>query len=130
QMGRRAAGNGSGVTVEHTYATNGKYTVTVTATDKDGAASSPATHTLSIVAVQMQGNDLVVGGTTGNDQIVIAADAKGQVTARSGSVLLGKFSPTGKVVVPGQAGNDNIRVGKSVTLPVWLYSDPGNATLP
>jgi Ca2+-binding RTX toxin-like protein len=125
----RTAGNGSGVTVEHVFATSGRYTVTVTATDKDNASSPSASHTISIVAVQMQGDDLVIGGTTGSESIAVTPGPKDTVKARVGGVSLGTFSPTGKIVVYGQAGDDKIRVANRVGLPAWLYGGDGDDTL-
>src|SRR5262249_22661048 len=75
------SGTGSGTPVSHTFAQSGSYTVRVTATDKDGNASSPAS--LAVQVTQATGvslvpnpfdpskTDLVVLGTPGNDEIVI-----------------------------------------------------------
>jgi Ca2+-binding RTX toxin-like protein len=125
----RTVGNGTGVTVEHVYTASGKYTVTVVATDKDNASSPAASHTIGIVAVQMQGDDLVVGGTTGNEVIAVTAGNKDTVKTRVNGALLGTFNPTGKIVVYGQAGDDRIRVSDRVALPAWLHGGEGSDTL-
>ena len=125
----RTAGNGSGVSLEHVYAATGTYTVTVTATDKDNGTSTAATRTISIVAIQMQGSDLVVGGTTGNDAIMINPGDAGTVRVLFGGVSQGGYSPTGKILVYGQAGDDAIHVAGGVSLPAWLYGGDGNDTL-
>jgi subtilisin-like proprotein convertase family protein len=43
------ANNGTGVVPTHTYAALGNYTVTITATDKDGGVSTAVTHAFAIV---------------------------------------------------------------------------------
>ena len=65
-----------GITVGHVYAVTGTYVVRVTATDKDGVAGelSPGLS-LSIVAAQTQGNDLVVGGTPGSEAFTFTPGA-------------------------------------------------------
>src|SRR5262249_41502851 len=60
----------SGMTVDHIYADTGTYMVHVTATDKDGD-SGTAQQTIDIVAIQMQGDTLVVGGTNAADDILV-----------------------------------------------------------
>jgi subtilisin-like proprotein convertase family protein len=42
------AGNGSGVNIQHTYAAGGSFTITVTATDRLGAASAPVTFPITV----------------------------------------------------------------------------------
>src|SRR5262249_49524111 len=63
-----ASGSGSGVNLSHTYTASGTYSVQVTARDKDGVVSSVSTKTLTVVAAQIQGDALFVGGTTGTDR--------------------------------------------------------------
>jgi Ca2+-binding RTX toxin-like protein len=101
----------SGLQVDHVYAASGNYTVTVTATDKDGGVSSAAQHTISIVAVEMQSGSLVVGGTTGADNITLkVADTQGGIKVTVNGQLLGTFNPSDKILVYGQAGNDTIKL--------------------
>src|SRR5262249_49171677 len=48
------AGNGRGVGEDHVFTTAGTYTLTVTATDRDGGTSAPATHPFAVTAVGVQ----------------------------------------------------------------------------
>jgi Ca2+-binding RTX toxin-like protein len=108
----------------------------VTATDKDTGASISATKTLTISAVAMQTDPvdptktaLVVGGTTDDDSIVIGPGGPGEVQVLLDGVAQGGYSPTGRIIVYGQAGDDDIQVAGSVSQSVWLYGDAGNDTL-
>jgi Ca2+-binding RTX toxin-like protein len=73
--------------------------------------------------------DLVVIGTTNKDRIAINAGAAGVVKVVVGGVSRGSFSPTGRIVVDGRAGNDQIVVASRVALPVSMYGGDGNDTL-
>jgi CSLREA domain-containing protein len=124
----RTPGNSSGVSVDHVFTATGPYTVTVTATDLDNSISSVATHTLSIVAAQLQGNDLVVGGTTGNDAIGLLPAGSGRVLVLVNFASQGTFTPSGRVLAYGQGGHDLIEaIGLAV--PAWLSGDAGNDIL-
>ncbi|MFN7804404.1 MAG: right-handed parallel beta-helix repeat-containing protein, partial [Planctomycetaceae bacterium] len=118
----------------HVYTTSGNYTITFTVTDDDGAATSQ-TKNVSIVAANLQVSeldptktDLFVGGTTGNDTIALALSGT-NTTVTINSVSAGAFAPTGRIVVFGQAGNDNVTVASTITRAAWLYGDDGNDTL-
>ena len=116
----------------HSFVASNTYTITVTATDKDGGTDT-ATQTVSITAVAIQddpvygGKMLVVGGTQGNDQIVLNPSHGVKVLINGKSQ--GNFAPTSRVVVYGQDGNDNIQVAGGVRLPAWLYGGNGNDRL-
>jgi Ca2+-binding RTX toxin-like protein len=68
-----------------------------------------------------------VGGTQGNDQIVLNPSHGVKVLINDKSQ--GNFAPTSRVVVYGQDGNDNIQVAGGVRLPAWLYGGNGNDRL-
>src|SRR5262249_40217003 len=79
-----------------------------------------------------------VGGTTAADTITIKpADAAGTLDVQIGKTDLGKFKPSGHLIVYGQAGDDTIKLqtatvsGKTVyvTAPAFLFGDDGNDTL-
>jgi uncharacterized delta-60 repeat protein len=133
-------GPGSGVTFKKTYTTTGTFTPWAYITDKDGATSQgAAAATVSVVPAAVVGGTLYVGGTTGTDTITVTpANTSGGLTVvRNGTTLSGTFTPTGDVVVYGQAGNDSITINtkvisgstRSVTRPVYLFGGDGNDTL-
>jgi hypothetical protein len=131
-------GPGSGVQVAHTFAAAGSYGVSATATDKDNGTGPAAGQAVTVVPAELQGGDLLVGGTTGDDTITIQpADASGTVDVVINGQDQGTFVPTGQVVVYGQAGNDLIQVvpltsGGNVillNLPVVMFGGDGNDTL-
>jgi Ca2+-binding RTX toxin-like protein len=78
----------SGTTVEHIYTASGNYTVSVTATDKDGGVSATVTRTITVDAVEVQDGTLVVGGTTGADVINVTPGVS------NGSYIVTILSPT------------------------------------
>jgi ELWxxDGT repeat protein len=131
------AGNGAGVSVDHVFATTGSYTVSATATDKDGGVSAAASQSIAIaaVAIQTDPNDstktaLVVGGTTTNDNIQFAIPKKStsiQVTING--VVQGLYTPTGRIIAFGQAGDDVITVSSGIALTAELFGGDGNDTL-
>jgi Ca2+-binding RTX toxin-like protein len=77
--------------------------------------------------------DLYVFGTTGNDTILVnPGTVAGTVTVTMNSVLIGTFSPTGRIIIYGRSGagtSDSIGVSSQITLPAWIYGDAGTDVL-
>jgi hypothetical protein len=132
----RAPGNGAGVAVDHVYTAPGSYTVQVTDTEDGGSTSAAVSSTVTIQTVEYQnGTDtLAVGGTTGNDTLVISpADAAGDLNVNLNGASLGNFQPTGQILVYGQTGNDTIQLASKkiqgttyyVAVPAYLYGGGG-----
>jgi Ca2+-binding RTX toxin-like protein len=126
------------LSVDHVFTTTGTYTVSVTATDKDGGASGPAQQAITIKTIDLQGGTLAVGGTTGDDNIVIKPnDTQGNVLVTIGGANQGVFLPTTQILVFGQAGNDKIQFSTKsiqgttyyITVNAILFGDAGNDTL-
>jgi Ca2+-binding RTX toxin-like protein len=73
---------------------------------------------------------LVVCGTPQDDQVVITPVGNtGAVVVHLNGQSLGSFTPTSRLVVYGQAGDDDIQVAGSIALPAWLYGGDGNDRL-
>jgi Ca2+-binding RTX toxin-like protein len=140
----RTANNGAGVSLNHSYAETGVYSVTLTATDQNGLASGTVTKTVTITAMALQSDllapgqmMLVVGGSTSDDTIRVLPDADPDyIKVRINEHDVGRQKIRGtfaasvsRIVVYGQAGNDDIRVDDDVTIPAWLYGGAGNDEL-
>jgi hypothetical protein len=119
----------TGAKLDHVYAAAGSYPVTVTVTDRNGG-STVETRQIDILAVQLQGDTLVVGGTEGDDSIGFtrAGDAH-SVAVSLGGQSLGTFTGVNRIVAFGQAGDDNIQIDGSITLTAELYGGAGNDSL-
>jgi hypothetical protein len=106
----------SGTPVAHAYAATGNYTVTVTATDKDGITGNTVSQGITIKTIENQSDSssqggasgLAIGGTAGNDAIVISTGStSGTVSVALNGTNLGTFTPTGGALfVFGGPGTD------------------------
>jgi sugar lactone lactonase YvrE len=74
---------------------------------------------------------LVVTGTAGDDKILFnpGGGQGGTVKVKVNNLPSGTFSPTGRLIAYGVAGNDDIEVAGGITLPAWLYGGTGNDRL-
>jgi fibronectin-binding autotransporter adhesin len=74
---------------------------------------------------------LSVTGTPGDDNILFnpGGGNGGTVKALVDNLPQGTFSPTGRLIAYGVAGNDDMEVAGGVTLPAWLYGGDGNDRL-
>jgi hypothetical protein len=130
-------GTASSVQAAHLYTGGTGAVISVTATDAYGDTGT-ASQAVVVLAVDLQGTDLVVGGTTGDDVITIQpADANGDVNVVINSQNQGNYYVAGQVVVYGQSGNDVIQIeplnanGATTTLaqPLMILAGNGNDTL-
>src|SRR5207244_26135 len=64
----------SGMQVGHIYTASGSYVVQLTAADKDGGISAVVSQGITIEALALQGDVLVIGGTLAADRILIRRD--------------------------------------------------------
>src|SRR5262249_50945854 len=135
---------GTGSSIDFIPTESGSYTVQVTATDKDSATTTTTkTLTVSAEALLTDPADssktaLYAGGTTGSDSITLRpVDATGTIQVTINGVVQGSYSPTGHIIVYGQAGNDNIQLSSriingvtvKIAVPAVLFGDDGNDTL-
>ncbi len=72
---------------------------------------------------------LFVDGTENADQIVVSPGSSGDVEVSIDGTSIGVFAPTGRVVVRGLGGDDDIQVAGSVEFPAELSGDDGNDRL-
>lgn len=123
------------VTVTHSFATEGTHYATVLVTDKDGGTGSASvtvnTYILLLVPspVVPGQTDLLVGGTPGNDRIVVNPGGAGAVQVIVNGQRFDGYSPTGHVVVYGYAGDDSLQIAGGVTVPAEVYGGDGNDTI-
>ncbi|MGH3711976.1 MAG: beta strand repeat-containing protein [Micromonosporaceae bacterium] len=119
----------------HTYAAAGSYTVSATATDKDGGVSTPATYEVSVFGVGTIDNPcgggslLRVSGTTGGDQVLVTPASGGMVKITINGTVVGTFSPGEGLVIHGLDGNDTVTVHKKISRAVVVFAGDGNDTV-
>ena len=116
------------------YTATGTYTVTLFVQDDDGDIASMS-RTVTVKAVELQPDPLtpgktalVVGGTLRNDVVQYVSNSKGMNVMING-LSQGYFSPTGRLIAFGQAGDDVISVARSITLGCEFYGDAGRDAL-
>jgi Ca2+-binding RTX toxin-like protein len=129
---------GTSVTVDHVYLAAGAYRITAAATDvDDGAAGWAVVDPFAVTAAALQGTTLVVGGTTGNDTIVIRPSGSGQeLSVTINGEGQGTFLPS-SLVVWGLSGHDTVRLDAvrqrrswlQVAVPSWLDGGDGDDRL-
>ena len=124
------------VAVDHVFTASGTFTVQATATDKDGGTSALVSRSITLSALEMQGETLVIGGTTSADTILIAPEGTA-LSATINGVSFSGLNPTGRILVYAQNGDDVVRLqslkvkGSTtwITIPAVLFGGGGNDTL-
>jgi Ca2+-binding RTX toxin-like protein len=108
----------------------------MTATDKDGGTSTAVTKTVTISGVALvpsscgSGSDLVIGGTSAADTIKVApGTATGSLKITVNNAAKGTFTPTGRLVIYGQGGNDTITIDNHLTIDRLVYGGAGNDSI-
>ena len=107
------SGPATGANLSHAYTATGTYIVSVTARDKDNGTSTVATQTVTVVAAELQGGSLFVGGTNSGEGITLRpANSSGGISVVIGGTTIGTFTPTagGRIVVYAQGGNDTVEL--------------------
>src|SRR5262249_10237666 len=135
-FGPTSATQGTTIAISHVFTANDTYTVTLTVRDDDGGVTVVSTS-ITITAFGLQDDPchpgqtmLVVGGTNGDDTILVTAvGTSGAVAVTMNGVSQGSFAPTSRIVVYAQDGNDDVQVAGSINLSAWLYGGGGNDRL-
>jgi subtilisin-like proprotein convertase family protein len=119
----------------HRYPAAGGYTVTMTATDKDGGVSKVVSKRLTVTVVSRTawgpGKTLLVGGTPGGDAISIAAGPKGATVKVEVNGVTESVPSAGlaRIVVNAGSGNDSVVFHGGLSLERIVYGGSGNDTL-
>src|SRR5262245_28513221 len=72
---------------------------------------------------------LLVTGTEGND-IVWVRSVPGAINIQSNGANLGNFAvPSGRIILDGLGGNDQLSAGANLAVPLWLKGGAGNDVL-
>lgn len=116
------------------YTTDGTYTISATVVDDVGSTST-LSKPISIKAALLQPSlhnpaltDLYVGGTLGNDVILLNPSGTNIAVTING-VAAGTYAPTAGLVVFAQAGNDQVTVASTITRPACLFGGTGADSL-
>jgi hypothetical protein len=117
----------STVTLPHTYTevSATPYTITATATDKDGGVSDEATFDVTISPVTVSDGFLIVGGTAGNDRISIQSTSRGYSVRFNNRVYPAPAFSEG-IIVFGLDGADTITVTGAMNTPMEFHGGEGN----
>ena len=129
----------SGIQVIHHYGEVGANTIKVTASDQYAAVSDVVTHAINIVRVEMQGADLVWGGTTGEDAVEFEETAFQTVEVRTTKLDGVAVSDTqtfvgisGRVIAYGGDDDDTIDAGGGdglTNISATLFGGDGDDTI-
>jgi PKD repeat protein len=133
----------TGTQVRHLFATVGPRTISLTATDKDGALSNTITANVTVTAVQLRPNsldpsrlDLVWGGTGGSDHVRFeqVTDTRIRViTLEENGVATNNVETfdgvSGIVQASGYVGDDVLDASGLTTTKAMLDGGYGNNTL-
>jgi autotransporter-associated beta strand protein len=107
----------------------------------DGVSSATAAVTITVVPAApgsvltvpdtgLGGTALLITGTESGDNIVVSpSSTAGALTVTLNGVSISVARPTGRIIVTGGAGDDNIQIASAVANPAWLYGDAGNDRL-
>lgn len=126
----QAAARGT-VTTTHQYAAAGTYTVTLTVRDSDGAQTSTSAS-LTVVANGLVTDPwdatktaLVINGTNNNDNILVSPSGTANLLVTINASSFTFIRPTGRIIVHGWGGGDNITINSTLTIPTILFGDAG-----
>lgn len=123
----------SGLQVEHTFEVYGAQRVLVTAWDRNEMPSDPVEWNVWVATAELQQINgqsvLVVGATTGTDNVTISPRNARMVDVRINRTAAQRFANPDRVIVYGQAGHDRITLDTRLSMPAELYGEAGNDTL-
>ena len=98
----------SGTQAGHAFEATGTYLIRVIATDKDGGVSAEVTQSAAILATEVQGARLAVGGTGTDDQLLVAPSGTNAALTLNGTVLGTMALPAEGLQFYAGPGNDRV----------------------
>jgi hypothetical protein len=73
--------------------------------------------------------DLIIGGTEGNDVILVVPSPSGGVNVVMNGTTSGPFVPGGRIVICSRGGDDTVTVDPNVNRSTFIYGGAGNDVL-
>jgi Ca2+-binding RTX toxin-like protein len=121
----------------HAYTSSGSYTVTVTVQDGEPGGIGSFSRSLTVSALAVLADSccaqaLFVGGSTGADNLLIRPGNLGSLVISINSVestIDPIATPFGRIVIFAQAGNDDIQVAGSISIPITARGGAGDDRL-
>jgi hypothetical protein len=122
-------GNGSGLSVSHTFPTAGAFTVSLTATDVNGNNSLPVTFTVNILSVQQQNHTHLGGGSGNNGYTLTPGATNGAIPVFDNGTSPERFSALGQVFGGAGTGNEeNVLIAADGRDPLTFVSSRTDGT--
>lgn len=123
---------------DSTFSRDDSFTYTINDGDGGYATATVTIHvsaagagsSVTIPDTSLGGSALLITGTSLNDTIVVEPGASSttlKVTINGASTTVPM--PSGRIIVLGGAGDDNIQIAGANTNPAWLYGEAGNDRL-
>ena len=111
------------------FTSTGTFEINFRVTDDDGDISATDTLQITVNAAGLVGGNLLVGGSNGGDVIAIrTTNVAGQYKVLFSGVEVGRYTPSGHVIVNAGDGHDSVDIGNNVGA-TEVYGGIGNDTL-
>jgi hypothetical protein len=120
-----------------TFAGDDSFSYTITDGDGGHATATVTIHVAAAAAGSvlivpdncLGGTALLITGTAAGDSIVVSPGSAGALVVVFNGVSTIITQPSGRIIVIGGNGDDNIQIAGAITNPVWLYGEAGNDRL-
>ncbi|MFT7641126.1 MAG: Ca2+-binding RTX toxin-like protein, partial [Pirellulaceae bacterium] len=117
----------SPVTLPHQFPTLGDFIVAARAIDRDGGVGAVVTLPVTVSPVAIIDGDVVIGGTTGRDRIIVSNGGGGRVLVRLNNQFFSVTpDPTGIIRIGGGDQNDTISISGNLNRASVIDAGTGN----
>jgi hypothetical protein len=117
---------GGQLDIVHAFDLPGSIDIGVTVVEPASGAASFVSKPIEISQVQLQGQDLLIGGNRDGNRIVVSLANDGGVSVRLDQLFLGTFAVSQRILVFGHEGDDFITVSGNFANSVEFHGGPGN----